>query len=134
MNNIPTPQASNELRVAYQIKRHLNSGLGSLDAEKLERLRAGREQALTKQKRSPTLAAAMAGGGKLSLLGLDFSWAAHAIPLVVMLVGLMTINYWHQARYTEEVAEIDAQMLVDELPPTAYLDRGFDTWLKRGNQ
>ncbi len=25
------------------------------------------------------------------------------------------------------------QMLADELPPTAYLDRGFDTWLKRGN-
>ena len=67
----------------------------------------------------------------MQLSGFSFGWAGQLIPLLVLVAGLAGINQWHQHRYTEEVAEIDAQMLVDELPPTAYLDRGFDTWLKR---
>ena len=118
-------QAANELRVAYQIKRHLNGSLGEIGADKLERLRAGREQALTKQKKGSSLA--IAGGGSL---GFDFGWAGQVVPLLVLLIGLLTMNYWQQNRYTEEVADIDAQMLADELPPSAYLDRGFDSWLK----
>jgi len=118
-------QAANELRVAYQIKRHLNGSLGEIGADQLERLRAGREQALTKQKKGSVLA--VAGGGSL---GFDFGWAGQVVPLLVLLIGLLTMNYWQQNRYTEEVADIDAQMLADELPPSAYLDRGFDSWLK----
>ena len=118
-------QAANELRVAYQIKRHLNGSLGEIGADQLERLRAGREQALTKQKKGSALA--VAGGGSL---GFDFGWAGQVVPLLVLLIGLLTMNYWQQNRYTEEVADIDAQMLADELPPSAYLDRGFDSWLK----
>ncbi len=131
MNKTNSLTAASELQVAYQIKRQLNASLGDIPADKLERLRAAREQALTKQKRSAVLA--VAGGGRMQFGGYDFSWAGQLVPLLVLLVGLMSINHWHQSRYTEEVAEIDAQMLVDELPPSAYLDRGFDTWLKRGD-
>ena len=133
MNKTNNINASTELRVAYQIKRHLNASLGDIRTDQLERLRAGREQALTKQKKSAGVLA-IAGGGNLNFFGLNLGWTAHLVPLVVVLVGLMSINYWHQSRYAEEVAEIDAQMLVDELPPSAYLDRGFDSWLKRANQ
>jgi len=131
MNKTKSFTAAGELRVAYQIKRHLNASLNDIPGDKLERLRAAREQALTKQKRNASLA--VAGGGQMSFFGFGFGWAGQLVPLLVLLVGLMSINHWHQNRYTEEVAEIDAQMLVDELPPTAYLDRGFDTWLKRGD-
>ena len=133
MQNTNNLQVSQELRVAYQIKRHLNSSLSDISVDKLERLRAGREQALTKQKKGSSLA--LAGGGTLNnMMGFNFGWAGQLVPLLVLLVGLLSMSYWHQNRYTEEIAEIDAQMLVDELPPSAYLDRGFDTWLKRGDQ
>ena len=32
-----------------------------------------------------------------------------------------------------ELAEIDSQLLTDDLPIDAYLDRGFQNWLKRRN-
>lgn len=124
-------QASTELKVAYQVKRHLNHSLQGIEADKLARLRAGREQALARQKRGVGLALAGPGGFKFSSLA--FGWVPQVVPLLVLLVGLLSMSYWHQYQYTEEIAEIDAQMLVDELPPSAYLDRGFDSWLKRGN-
>ena len=132
MNKTNNLSAATELRVAYQIKRHLNSSLDGINAGKLERLRASREQALTKQKRGTAMA--VAGGGNFNFAGFGFGWLPQVVPLLVLLVGLLSMSYWHQNRYTEELAEIDAQMLVDELPPSAYLDRGFDSWLKRGNQ
>ena len=132
MNKTKNLKAFNELRAAYQIKRHLNGSLDQIGADKLERLRAGREQALTKQKRGSGMV--LAGANGISFFGIGFGWAAQVVPLLVLLVGLLSMSYWHQSQYTDEIAEIDAQMLVDELPPSAYLDRGFDSWLKRGNQ
>lgn len=134
MNNINNFNPTAELRVAYQIKRQLNAGLADISSDKLEQLRAAREQALTKQKRGAA-AMATAGGPSVNLLSsLGFSSGVFAqlVPLAVLLVGLLSMSYWHQSRYVEEIADIDSQMLVDELPPNAYLDRGFGTWLKRG--
>jgi hypothetical protein len=133
MDKTKNPYGSGELHVAYQVKRHLNGSLADISAERLEQLRAGREQALTKQKKASS-PLALAGGGSMSYFGFNLGWMAQAIPLLVLLAGLMGISYWHQNRHAEELADIDVQMLADELPPTAYLDRGFDTWLKRGNQ
>jgi len=132
MNKTNNLSAAAELRVAYQIKRHLNGGLDGIAPGKLERLRAGREQALTRQKRGAAMV--VAGGGNFSFAGFGLGWLPQVVPLLVLVAGLLSMSYWHQNRYTEEIAEIDAQMLVDELPPSAYLDRGFDSWLKRGNQ
>jgi hypothetical protein len=44
------------------------------------------------------------------------------------------VVYWQQAQrvqlhaYADNV-EVDAEVLTDELPVTAYLDRGFEIWL-----
>jgi hypothetical protein len=127
------PNGSGELHAAYQIKRHLNGSLSGIGADKLERLRAGREQALTRQKKTSS-SLAVAGAGSTSYFGFDLGWTVHLVPLLVLLAGLLAMSHWHQNRYAEELADIDVQMLADELPPAAYLDRGFDTWLKRGNQ
>jgi hypothetical protein len=32
------------------------------------------------------------------------------------------------------LAEVDAGLLTDELPINAYLDKGFDSWLKRSSR
>jgi hypothetical protein len=132
MDNINKLHEAGELRVAYQIKRQLNASLANIDGEKLERLRAAREQALTRKRKGSTAVAT--AGGPLMFFGFDFAWTAHLVPLAVLVFGLITMNYWHQSRYTEEVADIDAQMLVDDLPPNAYLDQGFNSWLRASSE
>ena len=36
-----------------------------------------------------------------------------------------------QEQRAADVEELDAQLLADDLPIDAYLDRGFETWLKK---
>jgi predicted signal transduction protein with EAL and GGDEF domain len=127
---------NNELYVAHQIKRHLNAGLASISREQTERLRIAREQALAR-KRPDSGAVVVGASGSQGVLGGAsasnlWSWLAQLVPLAVLLAGLMGIYTWHQVQRVDEITEIDAQMLTDELPPNAYLDRGFGAWLKRG--
>ena len=44
------------------------------------------------------------------------------------------VLYWQQAQRFQQPsyadsADVDTQLLTDELPVTAYLDRGFEIWL-----
>jgi hypothetical protein len=52
-------------------------------------------------------------------------------PLVALAIGLSFIYTWQQNQRIAEVEEIDAQLLTDDLPIDAYLDRGFQNWLKK---
>lgn len=123
----------NELHLAYQIKRHLNESVRTLPADKMERLRAAREQALAHQRVTSSLETASAtAGGSMSVRHSE--WLVHLVPVAILTAGLLGISYWHQTNRAEENAEIDTQMLVDELPPTAYADKGFGAWIKRGQE
>jgi Protein of unknown function (DUF3619) len=118
----------NEQQFGYRIKQNLNQGL-PLDSVTLNRLKAAREMALEHQRASaPSYA---------------FAWAQNGIsyfnrPLaprlllsgLILLLGLLVTNYWHQAQLIEENVEIDAAVLTGELPIDAYLDKGFGAWLK----
>ena len=47
---------------------------------------------------------------------------------------MIGIAYWQNGSSpASEMAEIDAGLLSDELPINAYLDKGFDSWLKRSS-
>ena len=46
--------------------------------------------------------------------------------------GLVVINFSQDAYSTAEVAEVDAALLTDDLPPSAYADPGFVQFLKAG--
>lgn len=121
----------NELQFWGKVRQLLNEGM-ALDSATLERLRQGRELALRHQ-----LLARPAGG---------FAWANSVVgqfggfggfslrlvlPMAVLVVGLVSIASWQQSQNIAEVEEIDAQLLTDDLPVDAYLDKGFDTWLKK---
>ena len=128
---------NNELHFAYQVKQHLNASLRALPADKAERLCAAREQALARQRKLATApVAALAGAGSVagSLPVGQFAWAAQVLPVLVLAAALLGISYWHQNNRAEENADIDTQMLVDELPPSAYADKGFGAWIKRGQE
>ena len=55
-------------------------------------------------------------------------------PLVVLAAGLIVINTVQNERRASEVAEVDAALLTDDLPPSAYADPGFGQFLKYGNR
>ena len=115
---------SKELQTAYQIKRRLNEGALELPVGAAERLRAAREQALSRQRR-PIAQAAAAG----THFTISFGWVGKLAPLAVLVFGLGAIHMWHQSEQVADIADIDIQMLADELPPNAYLDKGFGAWL-----
>jgi hypothetical protein len=132
-----TPQ---ELNFAYKVRNALNENLDNLSPTTIENLAAARKIALSRKKKNSPLRAlfpkrvlATDGGGFFTE---SFSWLPRmglAIPLVVLVTGLVGIYQHEQERRINDTAEIDAGVLSDELPLSAYLDHGFNAYLaKRG--
>ena len=52
------------------------------------------------------------------------------LPLLALVMGLITINLIQEQNSSDEIAEIDAALLTDDLPPSAYADQGFAQFIK----
>lgn len=121
----------NEPQFGDKVRQILNQG-SRLDEGTLSRLRSARAQALQRQQfaqpdRTPVLAGRLIGAfGGFSGLSLRV-----ILPVAVLVGGLTAISGWQQNLRVAEVAEIDALLLTDELPLDAFLDKGFETWLKK---
>ena len=100
-----------------------------------ERLRAGRERALSERRREVLVhqrvtASAVQNQGGVASLGAPgrHSWwrgALTAAPLVGLAISLAVFITSQTDFGTHEVAEVDAALLTDDLPPSAYADPGF---------
>ncbi len=118
----------NEHQFGNRIRQILNAGI-RLDASVSERLRAARERALLAKRLQRVPALAWAGGP-------DSGWPVFGewsvrllLPTLVLIFGLLTIYTWQQDHQVAELVEIDSQLLADDLPIDAYLDKGFEAWL-----
>jgi hypothetical protein len=60
--------------------------------------------------------------------------AAVAAPLLAMVVGLVGVYQNEREQRTAELAELDAAVLSDDLPLTAYTDHGFNAYLAQQQQ
>ena len=132
----------NEIQFANKVRQALNECIrleGRISERVAERLRAAREQALSRRriaagaKREPALAwarrtAAGVIGGFGGLGGFSLRLV---LPTALLVAGLIAIYSWQQEQRAADVEELDAQLLSDDLPIDAYLDRGFETWLKK---
>jgi len=120
----------NESYFGNKVRQLLNQGL-SLDRGITDRLRAAREQALARQRGELTPVLAWADN-VLSDFG---GWSGLSLrllaPFVALAIGASAVYTWQQKQLLAEVEEIDAQLLTDELPIDAYLDRNFQSWLKK---
>jgi hypothetical protein len=120
----------NELNFANKIRQVLNQGL-ELDRPTLERLRAARERALERQRPVPAPALAWAD----NVLGNFGGWGGLSLrvlaPIVALGIAAAAIYTWQQNQRVAELVDIDAQLLTDDLPIDAYLDRGFQNWLRK---
>ena len=120
----------NEMQFGNRIRHILNGG-PALDADKVGRLAKARALALERQR--PELAPALAWAD--NVLGSVGGWTGLSlrvvVPAIALLVSFAAIYTWQQNQRVAEVEEIDALLLTDELPIDAYLDRGFQNWLKK---
>jgi hypothetical protein len=124
----------NELQFGDKVRQVLNRG-AEPDAHALQRLRAAREQALARKRAERAPALAWAGNiGDSRRRTIDF-WLRLALPAALLVIGLAGVYSWQQKQKLADVAELDAQLLSDDLPIDAYLDKGFELWLsKRGTR
>ncbi len=113
----------------------LSGGADDLPYEARERLRAARVRALAARKK-PEVAPIVVGRGASATLALGertwFNRIASVLPLVVLAAGLVMIHTIQTDRRASELAEVDAALLTDDLPPAAYADPGFAQYLKSG--
>ena len=119
----------NEPQFAARIRHLLNQG-AHLEPRVADRLKVARELALSRQRaeRAPVLVWAD------NVLGNGWGWgslsARVVLPVVMLAVAVFGIYRWQENQRLAEVVEIDTQLLTDDLPIDAYLDRGFQNFLK----
>jgi len=120
----------NERKIGHQFKQQLDQAL-DLEPATLNRLKVAREQALSRQRMTePAFALAWVDAVVGRLSG-NLASASIAVAGAALIIALVGIQYWQQTPTVEEIEEIDAALLTSDLPINAYLDKSFDTWLKR---
>ena len=131
-------------RFGLRVAARLSAGASDLPHELSERLRVARMQALGRRKRPAVLAHTAAAGtaglirhGQTAVFGLGggdrlgfWGRASTAFLLAALAAGLITINIVQDDDRALDVADLDAALLTDDLPPQAYTDPGFLQFLK----
>jgi hypothetical protein len=125
-------------RFGRRVVARLSAGTDELSHDVAERLRAARVQAVARRKpvvvRTATATAAAASGGAATLTFGEgqslWNRIASVLPLIALVAGLFVIQVAQDERRAHEVAEVDAALLTDDLPPAAYADPGFIQFLR----
>lgn len=129
-----------EDRYALKLAARLSAGSTDLPHDISERLRIARQQAVSRRKvlkvSQVRTASSVASSGNTATLSFNdeglnlWSRLASALPLITLVVGLVAITVIQNDDRANEVAEVDAALLTDDLPPSAYADPGFLQYLK----
>ena len=130
-----------ELDLAYKLRHALDESSNDLPQNICERLASARNIALSHKKAESTATvlaprAALAGAAhRAPSIHNRFAWITRmgvAVPLAALVFGLMGIYQFEQRQQIIEAAAIDAEVLTDDLPISAYLDNGFNAFLAKG--
>ena len=125
----------NEKDVAERIIKQLDLGTADIKQGTLYRLQSARQAALAKHAApKPVFGLVFAGGptGRSS-----FGFASNVrfwLSAAALMAVLVTANYWQGIQNSNnDIEEVDTALLTSDLPINAYLDSGFDAWLKRSS-
>ena len=119
---------------AKKITTYLDAATRDLKSGTVYRLQQARSAALARLSeplRSSELAFAggrMSGGVKPFYTQLRF-W----IGIAMIAFAVLGWQQWQVYQTVQDAEEIDAQLLTSDLPIDAYLDRGFQVWLRTGD-
>lgn len=114
----------------YRIRQVLNQGTGELDCKVSDRLHEARRTALGRYQFMAQVGLAGIGQAAGDAMYPHLRTLAAILALTVGAVGAY---YWNMFQQAADNEDIDSALLSDELPPSAYLDRGFQAWLERAS-
>ena len=108
----------------------LNDNAQHLNAVTLQRLSEARGLALSKLEASQGI---NQSGNVLQWVGHGFNgyFGQHRLMSAAITVGAMLLTFFVAQKFNENnnLENSDAFLLASELPPEAFADKGFDTWL-----
>jgi hypothetical protein len=126
-----------EARFARGVAARLSEQTLHFAPEIAERLRFSREKAVAAARRARAGVEGQgvgvtAGGAAIAGFSRSRWWLpiASALPLAVLVGGLVLIQEWQTRSQISVAAEVDAALLGDDLPINAYRDAGFVEFLK----
>ena len=134
-NRPPPPQ---EALLAQAMASALDQSTAAMPSRITARLAQMREQALAHQKQWQS-ALQLAGQGTHRAIGSLFGdsfgsatdWRRWATSLGVLVVTA-AFMFWQAQSQVEQLASEDSALLSEALPPTALLDKGFQSWVSSG--
>ncbi len=130
---------TDDINLAYKVRHALNENLDALPVSTTERLAAARALALSRKKADAPVQAVRAAqrpafdlNGLVSALfsGPALARMAVAAPMLALVIGMGGVYQVEQQQRLAAMAEVDAAVLADELPLTAYLDQGFNAYVE----
>ncbi len=121
-----------EPKLTYLVRQALGHAVEGLDEKTLSRLQKARMEALARQKIA-------IGGLGLAGIGLKTggflpAYGRTFVAAFALLLGVASTYVWTHFEQAAQNEEIDSALLSDDLPPAAYLDKGFQAWLDRSSQ
>ena len=125
-----------EHELAKKLVQYLEYGVDHLEPGVRERLAAARRSALSHYRKKPAtvLGLAWAGQAAVWLTEHGFDSARMLIATAALVLVTAGVVYWQSTGPANGLTDIDLNLLTDELPINAYLDKGFDSWLKRSSR
>lgn len=152
---LPAEADALEARFALRLTAQLEAGARTLPHDISERLRVARMQALAQARQSAVVARRpeTASASSISIINIDLHSGAATlgrtgsggdadsslwwgrlgwlVPALALALGLTGIGEWESKEQIAYAAQIDTELLGDDLPPAAYLDEGFGEFLRR---
>ena len=122
---------------AKKITTYLDHGTANLKAGIAYRLQTARQEALARladPQRAAELGLAGAHAGGTGTFGAGRSfWTSGRLWIGIALIAAAGFGFqqWQAYQQLNDLEETDAAILSSDLPIDAYLDRGFQNWLKR---
>ncbi len=131
----------NEKQFSLQIRKALDESAEKLPFKVTHRLGAASELALSRMQSMPVGFAGLAPANARSVASTSLSstatiwrYTATLLPVLIIVIGMIAMQVWDVSAKADELAEVDAEMLADEVPIDTYADRGFGVFLKNTKQ
>lgn len=124
-----------EQDTAKKMVEVLNYGASELDKGTTEKLAAARQQALKAMAQR-----AYVSHAETSIAGIGRYIVEHMhgprawMPMALILAAALLLFIVAQQNSSTEPVEADALLLASDLPPEAYVDKGFDAWLQNSSR
>lgn len=125
------------LATGKRISGRLDESLNALPHDVLERLKSARSLAVQARKKTHAhTQTSIVHAGRSAAMHLGWRGREGWNPLfsffalLALMVGLVSISVIQEELNTQELADVDTELLTDDLPPSAYTDPGFAQYLR----